>query len=119
MTLRRLPLRRSLREKKPGCHASAEKPGRGTDELGSAVPVAKGSKALLRRTPRVIVGTAVLAAIETAKINGGILGSGAALITHTLDRMMFNRPIPEANASYLLKPAKPCSAEERSLGFCS
>jgi len=39
--------------------------------------------------------------IETAKINGGILGSGAALITHTLYRMMFNRPIPEANASYL------------------
>jgi TRAP transporter TAXI family solute receptor len=39
--------------------------------------------------------------IETAKINGGILGSGAALITHTLYRMMFNGPIPEANASYL------------------
>jgi len=38
--------------------------------------------------------------IETAKINGGILGSGAALITHTLYRMMFNGPIPEANASY-------------------
>jgi len=39
--------------------------------------------------------------IETAKINGGILGSGAALITHTLYRMMFKGPIPEANASYL------------------
>jgi uncharacterized protein len=39
--------------------------------------------------------------IETAKINGGILGSGAALITHTLYRMMFGKPIPEANASYL------------------
>ena len=38
--------------------------------------------------------------IEAAKINGGILGSGAALITHTLYRMMFNGPIPEANASY-------------------
>jgi TRAP transporter TAXI family solute receptor len=39
--------------------------------------------------------------IEDAKINGGILGSGAALITHTLYRMMFKRAIPEANASYL------------------
>ncbi len=39
--------------------------------------------------------------IEKAKINGGILGSGAALIAHTLYRMMFNGPIPEANASYL------------------
>ena len=39
--------------------------------------------------------------IESAKINGGILGSGAALITHTLYRMMFKGPIPEANASYL------------------
>jgi len=39
--------------------------------------------------------------IRAAKINGGILGSGAALITHTLYRMMFNAPIPEENASYL------------------
>jgi len=39
--------------------------------------------------------------IVNAKINGGIFGSGAALITHTLYRMMFNKPIPEANASYL------------------
>jgi len=39
--------------------------------------------------------------IRNAKINGGILGSGAALITHTLYRMMFNGPIPEANASFL------------------
>jgi hypothetical protein len=39
--------------------------------------------------------------IENAKINGGVLGSGAALITHTLYRMMFGKPIPEANASYL------------------
>ena len=39
--------------------------------------------------------------IRDAKINGGILGSGAALITHTLYRMMFNGPIPEANASFL------------------
>jgi hypothetical protein len=38
--------------------------------------------------------------IQDAKINGGILGSGAALITHTLYRMMFNGPIPEQNASY-------------------
>ena len=39
--------------------------------------------------------------IKNAKINGGILGSGAALITHTLYRMMFNGPIPEANESFL------------------
>ena len=39
--------------------------------------------------------------IEKARINGGILGSGAALITHTLYRMMFNGPMPEAQASYL------------------
>ena len=39
--------------------------------------------------------------IKDAKINGGILGSGAALIAHTLYRMMFNGPIPEANASYI------------------
>lgn len=39
--------------------------------------------------------------IENAKINGGIVGSGAALITHNLYRMMFNKPMPEANASFL------------------
>jgi len=39
--------------------------------------------------------------IKNAKINGGVLGSGAALITHTLYRMMFNGPIPEANDSFL------------------
>ncbi len=39
--------------------------------------------------------------IKDAKINGGLIGSGAALITHTLYRMMFDRPIPEANASFL------------------
>jgi TRAP transporter TAXI family solute receptor len=39
--------------------------------------------------------------IRNAKINGGLLGSGAALITHTLYRMMFNGPIPEANASFI------------------
>jgi TRAP transporter TAXI family solute receptor len=39
--------------------------------------------------------------IKTAKINGGLVGSGAALITHTLYRMMFNEPMPEANASFL------------------
>ena len=39
--------------------------------------------------------------IRNAKINGGVLGSGAALITHTLYRMMFNGPIPEANDSFL------------------
>lgn len=39
--------------------------------------------------------------IKDAKINGGLLGSGAALITHTLYRMMFGGPIPETNASYM------------------
>ena len=39
--------------------------------------------------------------IKNAKINGGLVGSGAALITHTLYRMMFNGPVPEANASFL------------------
>ncbi len=39
--------------------------------------------------------------IANAKINGGIVGSGAALITQNLYRMMFNKPMPEANASYL------------------
>jgi TRAP-type uncharacterized transport system substrate-binding protein len=39
--------------------------------------------------------------IKDAKINGGLIGSGAALITHTLYRMMFDRAIPEANDSFL------------------
>ncbi len=30
--------------------------------------------------------------IKDARINGGLVGSGAALITHTLYRMMFNGP---------------------------
>ena len=39
--------------------------------------------------------------IRDAKINGGLVGSGAAFITHTLYRMMFGRSIPEANDSFL------------------
>jgi len=39
--------------------------------------------------------------LKDAKINGGLVGSGAAFITHTLYRMMFNGAIPEASASYL------------------
>ena len=39
--------------------------------------------------------------IKDAKINGGLVGSGAALITHTLYRMMFKTTIPETNASFL------------------
>lgn len=39
--------------------------------------------------------------LRNAKINGGLIGSGAAFITHTLYRMMFKGPMPEANASYL------------------
>ena len=38
--------------------------------------------------------------IENAKINGGLVGSGAALITQNLYRMMFGKLMPEANASY-------------------
>lgn len=39
--------------------------------------------------------------IKDARINGGLVGSGAALITHTLYRMMFNEAMPEAQASFL------------------
>jgi hypothetical protein len=39
--------------------------------------------------------------IKDSKINGGLVGSGAAFITHTLYRMMFNGPMPDAAASYL------------------
>jgi TRAP transporter TAXI family solute receptor len=39
--------------------------------------------------------------LKNARINGGLVGSGAAFITHTLYRMMFNAPIPEANDSFL------------------
>lgn len=39
--------------------------------------------------------------IENAKINGGLVGSGAALITQNLYRMMFNKAMPEAQSSFL------------------
>ncbi len=39
--------------------------------------------------------------IKDAKINGGLVGSGAALITNTLYRMMFKQQMPDANASFL------------------
>src|SRR3954464_11752863 len=39
--------------------------------------------------------------LKNARINGGLVGSGAAFITHTLYQMMFNAPMAEANASYL------------------
>jgi TRAP transporter TAXI family solute receptor len=39
--------------------------------------------------------------LKSARINGGLVGSGAAFITHTLYRMMFGASIPESNASYL------------------
>jgi TRAP transporter TAXI family solute receptor len=39
--------------------------------------------------------------IRNARINGGLVGSGAAFITHTMYRMMFDAAMPEANASYL------------------
>jgi TRAP transporter TAXI family solute receptor len=39
--------------------------------------------------------------IRDAKINVGELGSGTALTTTTLYRLMYNMPIPEANATFL------------------
>jgi uncharacterized protein len=39
--------------------------------------------------------------IKDAKINGGLVGSGAAFITHTVYKMMFGNEIPEAQASFL------------------
>ena len=39
--------------------------------------------------------------IKDSKINGGLVGSGAAFITHTLYRMMFDGPMSDAAASYL------------------
>ena len=39
--------------------------------------------------------------IGPARINLGELGSGTALTTSTLYRLMFNRPVPESNASFL------------------
>ena len=39
--------------------------------------------------------------IKGARINAGELGSGTALTTTTLYRLMFNEPIPESNASFL------------------
>ena len=39
--------------------------------------------------------------IKDARINGGLLGSGAAHITHTLYRMMFGQPMAEAQESFL------------------
>ena len=39
--------------------------------------------------------------IRNARINGGLVGSGAAFITHTLYRMMFDAAMPESQASYL------------------
>jgi len=39
--------------------------------------------------------------IKDAKINAGELGSGTALTTSTLYRLMFNEPLPEAKTSFL------------------
>lgn len=39
--------------------------------------------------------------IRNAKINVGALGSGTALTTTTLYRLMFNGPVPQANASFM------------------
>jgi len=39
--------------------------------------------------------------IKSARINGGLVGSGAALTAHTMYRLMFNAPMPEINATFL------------------
>jgi len=39
--------------------------------------------------------------IKNARINGGLIGSGAALITSTVYGMMFGEPIPESKVSFL------------------
>jgi uncharacterized protein len=39
--------------------------------------------------------------MRDVKINGGLVGSGAAFITHTLYRMMFGKPMPESQQSFL------------------
>jgi TRAP-type uncharacterized transport system substrate-binding protein len=39
--------------------------------------------------------------IRNAKINVGEIGSGTALTTTTLYRLMFNAPVPQGNASFL------------------
>src|SRR3954469_948467 len=39
--------------------------------------------------------------LKDAKVNGGLVGSGAAFITHTLYRMMFGSPMPQANATFM------------------
>lgn len=39
--------------------------------------------------------------VENTEFNGGILSSGAALITRTRYRMMFKGRVPEENTSYL------------------
>src|SRR5688500_6227009 len=39
--------------------------------------------------------------LKDARVNGGLVGSGAAFITHTLYRMLFDSAMPEANATYL------------------
>src|SRR3954468_1226475 len=39
--------------------------------------------------------------IKDARINGGLVGSGAAFITHTLYKMMFGTAIPDDKATYL------------------
>jgi len=39
--------------------------------------------------------------LKDARINGGLVGSGAAFITHTLYRMMFNASMPEKNATFM------------------
>jgi uncharacterized protein len=39
--------------------------------------------------------------IKDAKINGGVVGSGAAVIADSLYKMMFNQSMPDANVSFL------------------
>jgi hypothetical protein len=107
------------------CHSQL--PGPGTDELGTAAPVAEVSTALPHRTPRVIVGTAVLAAVvvlgyfsvrqlplvdapepqpanSEARVRGGLAGAGV------IGRDAAAGDTTPAKADDVARPASPASS---------
>jgi hypothetical protein len=111
------------------CHSQL--PKRGTDELGTAAPVAEVSKALPRRNPRVIVGTAVLAAIvvlgyysvrqlplvdapepqpasSEASVRGGSAGAGV------IGRDATAGDMTPTKADDIAQPARPASSPPRT-----
>jgi len=56
--------------------------------------------------------------IKDAKINGGLVGSGAALITHTLYRMMFGRTHSGSECELPLERGGAGQADRRQVGRC-